>query len=229
VIASVAVSHIDGRRRLLKRALRGHAAAPVTAQRLDRLITANVLRGRLRMPDEAALRKLAHILEGWRQTYQGEQFARRRRKLQDEALKALDVLSYAVLNLWLWDQRNIRDAIGEHAPSNVRRILNECASHSKEVCRAVDAIAWMPGVGHRLAESGLDRWSWLINVLPLDFVGAMQSTNPKFRPGIGHAGPLARYIAAVVPLVTGEHPSPGSVATQLKALRTRRAKKGNMA
>jgi hypothetical protein len=64
-----------------------------------------------------------------------------------------------------------------------------------------------------------DRWQWLANVLPIDFEIAMRSTNRNYKTGLSHNGPLARFIAAVVPSLTGQHPTPDSVATQLKKLR----------
>jgi hypothetical protein len=45
----------------------------------------------------------------------------------------------------------------------------------------------------------------------------MSPANPQLKLGLSHNGPLARFFAAIVPFLTGEHPTPGSVATQLKA------------
>lgn len=60
----------------------------------------------------------------------------------------------------------------------------------------------------------------LANALVLDFINAIKPANPTLDLGIGHEGPIARYIAAVVPLITGETPPATSVATKLKKLRS---------
>jgi hypothetical protein len=55
-----------------------------------------------------------------------------------------------------------------------------------------------------------------VDALPIDFERAMLSTNPSFKAGIGHSGPLTRFIAAIAPILTGERPTSDSVATLLK-------------
>jgi hypothetical protein len=58
-----------------------------------------------------------------------------------------------------------------------------------------------------------DRWQWLADVLPIDFENAMRSADPNYKTGLSHNGPLARFIAAVVPSLTGQHPNPDSVVS----------------
>lgn len=67
--------------------------------------------------------------------------------------------------------------------------------------------------------SNIDRWSQYGHELREAFVEAMRSTNSKFDPGIGHNGPVARFIVAVAPLLSGEMPTADSVATKLKSMR----------
>jgi hypothetical protein len=61
-----------------------------------------------------------------------------------------------------------------------------------------------------------ERWPTVAGVLIKDFRNAKLPANPELKLGFGHNGPLARFFAAIVPLLTGEHPTPESVVTQLK-------------
>jgi hypothetical protein len=62
-----------------------------------------------------------------------------------------------------------------------------------------------------------ERWAAVAGVLVKDFHNAMLPANPELKLGLSHKGPLARFFAAIVPFLIGEHPTPESVATQLKA------------
>jgi hypothetical protein len=56
----------------------------------------------------------------------------------------------------------------------------------------------------------------------------MRPANPNIKIGLGHGGPLGRFIGAVVPMLTGEVPSADSVSAELKR-RARQLRAENMA
>jgi hypothetical protein len=64
-------------------------------------------------------------------------------------------------------------------------------------------------------------WRWLADVLPADIKTAMRPTNPTFRAGVSKTGPLARILEAIIPRVSGEHPTASAIGTQLGKLARR--------
>lgn len=202
-----------------KRKPRGSVIEPITAESLRNIFEAEVLGRDLKMPREADLKKLAAILEHWRQTYHGENILGERRKLQDDATTAVTKLSEIVHRLAELDTQNIVAAINDSAPAGIQRDLVVRLSASGHLREKVNDIAQSPTLLDSPMTYGATGWKFLIDVLPKDFFNAMKPANPTFALGISAAGPVARFIAAVVPKLTGEHPTVGSVATQLKARR----------
>jgi hypothetical protein len=201
-----------------KRRPRTRPAEPITAQSLRELFARHVLRGRLKMPADAELKELARILEGWRLDSLNEQDLDPYRKLQDEALASLKTLSDVVSKLEELDNSNLRAAIRDSAPAWVQRILGERAMAINAVRRNIVGIEGS-SVWNSRTVGGFTTWKAFADAFRLDFVNAMKPANPTFAPQVSHRGPLARFFAAVAPVLTGEYPTPGSVATQLKALR----------
>jgi hypothetical protein len=170
------------------------------------------------MPGEGELTELARILEWWRLTYANESLIRHRNQLQDEALVILATLDNAVSKITVLDETNFNAALQDSAPPAMLRYLHILLEETNAVRALIKRINGHPGLAHSTEGYGVSRWRWAAEVLLVDFVNAMKAANPTFAPGISHAGPLSRYIKAVAPLVTGEHPSAASVATQLKKL-----------
>jgi hypothetical protein len=211
------VGYVNGKQR--KRRPRERPAEPITAQTLRELFERRVLRGNLRMPGNAELGQLAGILEYWRQIFLDEQFLLSRRELQVEALAAHKTLTDAISKIAKLDESNFFAAARESAPTGILRYFSERLAESNGVRALAEHISAHPGLAYSPASYGANGWQWLAGVLPEDFINAMKRANPTFAPGIGHTGPIASFIAAVAPLVTGEHPTPASVATQLKSRR----------
>jgi hypothetical protein len=191
---------------------------PFTLESLRDLLANEVIGPKLTMPGNDQIAELARILNGWQEHYFIEQDMRYVVEIKKEALTALTTLDKAYSQLKEVHQRFEADAMNEGAPSAICEILE---SKLVEIEVVQGFIAKMES-STVLAEtsSGPDRgWLWLAHVLPKDFRNAMLPNNPTFGDGIGHNGPLARFIAAVTPSLTGQRPTRGSVATQLKALR----------
>jgi hypothetical protein len=186
---------------------------------LRELLARSVLRGNLKMPCDTELEKLARILERWRQTFLNEQVLLRRRELQDRALAAHKALADAISEIEKLDRSHFTEAAQESAPKHVLSYLSERLAESSDVGVLAARIGSHPGLAFSPSGYGASGWNWLADVLPVDFINSMKPTNPNFAPGLGHTGPIARFIAAVAPLITGEHPTPASTATQLKARR----------
>ena len=67
----------------------------------------------------------------------------------------------------------------------------------------------------------INGWQWLdgkSEVLRQDFETTILSTNPSLSVGYGDEGPLSRFLAAIIPLVTGE-PAPADLPGGLKKIR----------
>jgi hypothetical protein len=202
-----------------KKERRKRPAEPITGHSVRELLQTRVLGSKLRMPGEADLEKLARILEGWRKNYLVEHSAEQEdiRQLQEKGKTALAMLEKLVGEIERIDRDRFIYAV-EHGES--LGVVDASRAHftaSTEV-RKMIAITMVSSVWIDRG-MGFAGWRWLGDVLREDFVNAMKPENPKFNPGIGNTGPLARFVAAVAPLVTGEHPpTVSSVAAQLKKL-----------
>jgi hypothetical protein len=169
------------------------------------------------MPGDAEIAELARILNGWQAHYLIEQNTRPLRELQRDACAALTALADVFRQLRVLTARFEANAVQDQAPPAILAILRKRLA---EIDAARDFIAAAEGFSVWEDPSlPPDCWQWLAHVLPIDFENAMHSTNPNYKTRISHNGPLPRFIAAVVPLLTGEHPSVESVATQLKTFR----------
>lgn len=64
--------------------------------------------------------------------------------------------------------------------------------------------------------SDFDKWKRLAPILVRTFRKAMRSTNPGIELRISNDGPVARFCAAVIPMITGEEPTAITVARHLQ-------------
>jgi hypothetical protein len=196
-----------------KRTPRERPEQPITAQVLRELLAAEVLSSRHRMPGDAELQQLAHELDGWRLIVLAERKLDARRSLQRKAVAAAKALANVLHKISELDESDAAAAVA--APERVQFALNARASASKDGCDAAESIMdWCStGLGAR-------GWKWLADALAAAFENAMKPANPAFRPGLSPNGPFPRFVAAVAPLITGEHPPSASVAVQLKNRRS---------
>jgi len=203
-----------------KRRPRGQPVDPITAESLRDGFAKYVLRGHLRMPADAELKELARVLEHWRRVFQNEEILRHRRELQGKALVALESLSKIVSKIAELDIANLHAAARDSAPAGVLHTLGERAKAINDVRSIIRRVGNSPGLITAPASYGATGWQWLADALRVDFARAMKPANPALV--LTYRAPLARFIAAVAPLLTGEHPSPASITTQLKMRRKAR-------
>jgi len=170
------------------------------------------------MPGDADLDKLAGILEHWRLVFHKEEKLHdARRVLQLQASRSLKKLSDVVSELVDLDTSNLQAvAHDNNAPLGLLVMLRNRLADSERVYAGVKGIGSHAELAPYMLAMG---WKSLADALPKVFINAMKPNNPRFSPGLSYTGPIARFIAAVAPLLTGEHPSPASVATQLKSRR----------
>ena len=156
------------------------------------------------------------VLNFWRSHYQEGQTLRPLNQRKRKARDALAALKDSCAVLRDDTQRHLASAIEDAAPSGalkmLARRLDEIGAMEKFV-----AIAENYSVITDLDTYVGERWLTVAGALIEDFHNAMSPANPQLKLGLSHNGPLARFFAAIVPFLTGEHPTPGSVATQLKA------------
>jgi hypothetical protein len=163
----------------------------------------DVVKPRLKMPTDDALEKLASILEWWRPEYWRHQHV--------DPLETKVAGAAADLLAGLEELRQIYAANGD---GYLRKRIDT-------IDGAVKAINRLYSESIAVEHSGNLTWQKLANVLPADFAEAIRSTNPQYKIGIGHKGPLARFIAKIASRLTGENPTPGAAATELKDFRRR--------
>ncbi len=183
---------------------------------LRELLKLHVLGKRLKMPADAEIEQLARVLNFWRSHYQEGQTFRPLNQRKRKARDALAALEDSCAILRDDTQRHLASAIEDAAPSGalemLGRRLDEIGAMEKFV-----AITENYSVIADLETYVGERWPTVAGALIEDFHNAMLPANPQLKLGFSHNGPLARFFAAIVPFLTGEHPTPGSVATQLKA------------
>jgi hypothetical protein len=206
--------YLSGKQR--KRRLREWPAEPITAQVLRELFLATKVVGEWKMPRDGELEKLADILERWRGVFQMDQYLRRRRKFQDKTLIAFKTASVEIAKL---DEAELKAAADDHAPEHALRYLRDRLAESNDLRANIERIAWHPALTYssRARCDGLE----MVGRCAAQGLQTMKPANPTFDPGIGRTGPVARFVSAVVPLITGERPkSLNSIATQLITRRT---------
>jgi hypothetical protein len=191
-------------------------ASPFNEEMLREFLRLHVLGNRLQMPADAEIGELARVLNFWRSHYQVGQTYRSLNQRKKKAREALAALKASCAILRDDAQRHLASATEDAAPSGVlktlARRLDEIGAMEKWI-----AIAENSSVIAELDCYVGERWLTVAGALIEDFHNAMLPANPQLQLAFSHNGPLARFFAAIVPSLTGEHPTPGSVATQLKA------------
>jgi hypothetical protein len=202
---------------------------PFTVDSLRALLTDKVRRGpkglrqTLAEPGDAELAELVRILAVWKGWYLHDQEVDRPlhelHQRASDALAALEALAEVLSRVKEQNQAFHAAAARDAAPSRVQAMLEERLLNIARTLKFIEA-------SHGLEFLGIESatplgWKWLGDALPEDFYNAMKPANPQFKCGISHNGPAARFIAAVAPAITGEHPTAGSIATHLKQRRSR--------
>ena len=78
-------------------------------------------------------------------------------------------------------------------------------------------------IDHAILMPDHKNWRSIASSVESLFRPVMERANPKVKFGYSSAGnPVSRFVAAVVPMITGEKPEIGNVANYLKRQRKRR-------
>ena len=185
-------------------------ASPFTSVVLRDLLERKVLPGpkamrqRLRMPTAAALDHLAGILNVHHAYFYDAQECRAFNELAKEAEAAIAALSAVLPRLAAFHQRgaDAGDPFARWRADAARRLAVEVGRDPRRI------------VERETAPDHVRGWRWLVDVLPPLLATALESTNPEVK--LGDEGPAARFVAAVVPFLSGEHPTVNTVAERLK-------------
>lgn len=191
-------------------------ASPFNVNVVRELLARDVLGRKLKMPADAELEELARVLNVWHSDYHRDQTYRLLNQTKKKARDALAALKDSCAILRKDTHRHVASAIEDAAPDWVHETLAR-RLHEIGAIEKLHAVAAKSSVIADLDSFVGERWLAVSGALIEDFRNAMLPANPELKLGLGHNGPLARFFAAIVPLLSGEHPTPDSVATQLKA------------
>lgn len=188
----------------------------ITAELLRTIFHKQVIKRPLKMPTDESLRKLAEILEHWRGFY-----------WCDQVLRPLEIY-IADTTRNLIDQMEILErAYRERDERPGVKPQDGDMKKLRALRSSRPALSQLSAAFTEMEGNGSLTWRWLSNALPTDFERTMCSNNPSYSVGLGHSGPLARFVAAILPHLTGESFKPESVATELKQFKLKwRLKEG---
>jgi hypothetical protein len=187
--------------------------APFSVDRLREFFERTVLgKNRLlKMPGEAELKELTRILNFWYENYYQPWLAPIRQE-QRRAIKALEAAEQAILEVKKCNSCFAATAASGLAPPFVHAILEkrlaDIQSRLNDVARIKQASF--------LTDFEVYDWTWIAPVLIVDFENAMRPANPSARFGSGNGGPLARFLAEVLTVLTGKSIKPTSMSALLK-------------
>lgn len=181
----------------------------------------NVLKGSYKTPSALRLHAIAERLETFRAlAHLEETGARAADGPNVKAKQALDVLSEVLPILksrseeWIAKCRDLALSPDEYP---VIRDLIDADDCLANFIRSVAAASTSPII--RPAFSAVPRvLSWKDFALEISeaFREVLQATNPGKKVGVANGGPVARFIVAVAPHVTGEELKPESVGRTLR-------------
>ena len=101
----------------------------------------------------------------------------------------------------------IPEWLGWNNPHDARlKVLNALAAALEAVTRLEDHDA----------PRRVEQWHEFARDLGLLFRAVMRRANPELELGLSNDGPIGRFVAAVIPFITGETPSVESVARHLQ-------------
>lgn len=169
-----------------------------------------VVKGSTKMPSRASITELANFVQALHQLHEARtgdwKIADEKLRRFRDAISEIDALLPDLISIW------------EHlGHSDVVDALNRVKhSHS-----AVKSFYVLFPTGRELNQLPVSRtadWHTYVQWLRSQFEHAMRSTNPGLDVRPSNDGPLTRFIAAVIPLITGENPKPPAIARQLQRM-----------
>jgi hypothetical protein len=192
---------------------------PFTSDSL-RLLLGRVLSKRQTMPGDAEIDRLVDVLNFWKNYYASVDDADQTNEWLQQEEAALETLAIVLPKL----KTKIRTELdffrvakwnGEIVAAKEKR-LRELETLSDAVTTSMQAKFWTRFWEQQNIAGDNRRWREIQDVLCQDFVAAMKPANPEAMFGLSEGGALARWIAAVTPLITGERVKVSSVGQHRK-------------
>ena len=191
-----------------------------------RHIVDDILTDKWKRPTDAAIKVLASRLDLQRLWFRSSKktWAEHNRLVQatTDALRSAQLAMNNLL-VHLEDMRKAPDWDNIHLliePSMFGYPVEDRHTFLTSATKHITELLEAPQVAH-ISPPQVTKWRDLAIQMFTDFREAMASTNAKV-VGISEKGPAALFLAAVIPLVTGETPSNGNVAEHLKTMRIER-------
>jgi hypothetical protein len=189
---------------------------PFTPESL-RDVLGQVLSRRQHMPADAEIERLVGVLNYWRAHYS---VADDQDKLLQQEEAALETLAVVLPKLKAktraeLDFLRVVKFSGNVAVAKGKR-LQEIEALLQSVVIAQQAQFWNRFWGQHNAVDEKKKWHQLQDALCRDFIAAMKPANPDETFGLSEKGVLARFVAAVMPSITGETVKPSSVGQHRK-------------
>lgn len=192
---------------------------------LQKILKDDVVRGNQRVPNKAACEMLVLQLARTRRRAnflnirQSNSF-RNVEPLRNAIQKSLDHLTHAVPEML----DNIKQpeawgalALAADLPGLEIDVLEDFA-------RSLDDIRGLVCMQpHRVTTKARKIWHGVVKDLAKAFLSAMKATNPSASFGKSDNGPVVRFLSAIMPLITGEAPSPTTIEQFLRRADQKRA------
>jgi hypothetical protein len=196
-----------------KRAPRGGADAPITADVIRAILKQHVLKYlSIPMPSDREIEILAWCCEGWRiECGHAREIAATVGRRQEAVRRAVEAWQAALADL----EGGMIDLAGRVDPASracLEWYIDGTVADRLIAERAAQA-EYLNGLGY-----GWNKWQNYGAALAGDLCAALrlQPANPDEKVIM----PAARFLAALAPLLSGEQPTLGSVKTQLKTMAT---------
>jgi hypothetical protein len=182
---------------------------PFTQDFLRDLLRDKVLRKRQTMPDDADIKELVRILNVWRNHYTAINVdIRAKNELIKLEQQALDTLSTVLPQLQKGLIADIKVYSGHKGTqiitaAKTKRLAEiECLMTCVRVSKK--SRFWTTFWEESTLPDRRKKWADLQDALCTDFENAMKRANPDMTFGLSNDGPHLRFIAAVIPSITGE-------------------------
>ena len=177
-----------------------------------------IVRGRFRKPSRVAFVELASCVRHLQILHATKTGIVKDNYLLNASVHAaigtiVDILPELIQSTFLFPERLDRKLVESEI------LLNEFL----DLCRK---IQYSPFFQQKVDEPEIQsiisekiHWNMYQDALASAFIIAMSSTNPEIDLGISNAGPLPRFVTAMIPLITGDNPSELAVARSLQRAR----------
>ncbi|MFY9771951.1 MAG: hypothetical protein WAK04_17190 [Xanthobacteraceae bacterium] len=183
-----------------------------------RAVLQGVLSRRQQMPGDAEIERLVGVLNYWQSHYAS--IAHDQDELLRQEETALETLAVVLPRLKAKTQAELDFLRAVKWGGNIvaakEKRLHEIEALLQSVLIAMRAKFWNRFWGQRNTVENNKKWHELQEALCRDFIAAMRPTNPHETFGLSEKGVLARFIAAVMPSITGETVKSSSVGQHRK-------------